>query len=72
MTDIRRRRARARLARAFTAAARRLDPPRDPYGEWDPKAGQLIIKVPDGAGHAVPLANVTIKASDLGERGRTR
>lgn len=51
---------RCRLARFLINAGRRLDPPRDPYGEWDPKAGQLVIKIPDGAGHALPLANIAI------------
>ena len=56
------RRARARTAGALVGIARRLDPPCDPYGEWDPKLGALVIKIPDGNGHSVPLANVNISA----------
>jgi hypothetical protein len=63
-----RQRTRARLARGLIAIAKRLDPPRDPYGEWDPKSGQIIIKIPDGTGRGLPLANVAVTPGAITDR----
>lgn len=51
---------RRRLARHLRRTAARLDPPTDPYGEWDARSGQLIIKMPTGSGGSMPLARVDI------------
>jgi hypothetical protein len=59
---------RARTAGALIRIARRLDPPRAPYGEWDHDKGALVIKIPDGNGHSMPLANVNISAGMIQDR----
>lgn len=51
--------------------AARLDPPTDPYSEWDPKSRQLVIKVPTGGRGATPLARIDITPGMLADE-RTR
>lgn len=56
------------MAATLRRIAIRLDPPNDPYGEWDAKAGQLVIKLPDGGGRGLPLARVDISGMIRDER----
>lgn len=56
-----------RLRKAMAARLRRiatrLDPPTQPYGEWDARTGQLVIKVPvEGGRGSMRLARVDVSA----------
>lgn len=53
-------RLRLAIASMLRAAAKRLDPPVHPYGEWDPKTSQLVIKVPTGGSGYMKLASVDV------------
>lgn len=48
--------------------AMRIDPPTEPYGEWDAKTGQLVVKIPTNGGQGnMPLARVNISAGMISD-----
>lgn len=57
--------------RRLRRIAVRLDPPTDPYGEWDQARQQLVIKVPTGGRGAMSLARIDITPGMLADE-RTR
>lgn len=54
-------RLRRSLGESLRSLAARLDPPTQPYGEWDARQGCLVIKIPNG-GTGMRLARI-----DLGD-----
>ena len=53
-------------ATRLRSVASRLAPPIHPYGEWDPKTGQLVIKVPQAPG--MQLARIDISPGMIHDR----
>ena len=56
---------RKHLAARLRLIAARLDPPTEPYGEWDKAKGCLVVRIPDGHGHSMPLAHVNVSSGDI-------